>query len=283
MTPAALALGAAFLHGSDDIVEAIQLALDLGFNYLDTYPGHHEEKWGEALSGRPRSTYYLQAKIGTHPDRRKDFSGDATRWSVEQTLKSARTDYLDSVLVHDPIDIEDPLRPGCAFDVLLDFKAQGVVRNVGLGARPHEWHCRVIDAGIADVSLTFLDYTLISQTAADTIFPSARRQGTGIILASAQGMGLLTGAPPDPERERGMFPGQVPRAERIWHWCREHGISIRHLAIQFCLSAPVDSIVMIGPSNMQHVQEAFDAATSPIPADIWQTFETEFGFRPGVG
>lgn len=281
MQPAALALGAAFPHGSPDAIDAIQLALALGFNYFDTYPGHHEEHWGKALAGVPRSSYYLQAKIGTHPDRRKDFSADGTRWSVEQSLRSTGADYLDTVLVHDPLDIADPLSVGHAFDVLLELKQQGIVRHIGLGARPHEWHQKVIESDLADVILTFLDYTLISQSAAETLFPAARRHGTGVILASAQGMGLLTGEKPDTEREKGMYPGRVPCALRIWEWCQTQGVSIRHLAIQFCLAAPVSSIVMIGPSNKSHVQEAFDAATQVIPDEIWQAFETEFGVRRG--
>lgn len=281
MQPAALALGAAFLHGSPDAIDAIQLALELGFNFLDTYPGHHEEHWGKALAGVPRSSYYLQAKIGTHPDRRKDYSADGTRWSVEQSLRATGADYLDSVLVHDPPDIADPLGAGRSFDVLLEMKQQGIVRNIGLGARPLDWHKQLIESGLATVGLTFLDYTLISQSAAETLFPVARRHGTGMILASAQGMGLLTGEKPDTEREKGMYPGRVPRALRMWEWCQTQGVSIRHFAIQFCLAAPVSSIVMIGPSNKAHVQEAYDAATQTIPDDIWQAFEAEFGVRRG--
>lgn len=282
MRPAALAMGAAFLHESPEAVDAIQTALSLGINYFDTYPGHHEEKWGEALSGVPRSSYYLQAKIGTHPERRKDFSGEGARWSLDRSLRSLKTDYLDAVLVHDPSDIDETLREGAVFDVLRELKSQGVVRNIGLGARSHDWHVRLIDEGVSDVSLTFLDYTLINQSAAATIFPAARRRNTGIILASVQGMGLLTGPEPDPERERGMHPGSEPIAHRIWTWCRERGVNIRHLAIQFCLAAPIDSIVMFGPASVQQVREACEAATSTLPVDIWEAISEEFGIRPGA-
>ena len=282
MRPAALAMGAAFLHESPEAVEAIQTALSLGINYFDTYPGHHEEKWGEALSGVPRSSYYLQAKIGTHPERRKDFSGEGARWSLDRSLRSLKTDYLDSVLVHDPTGVDELLREGAVFDVLREMKSQGVVRNIGLGARSHEWHVRLIDEGICDVSLTFLDYTLVNQSAADTIFPAARGQKTGIILASVQGMGLLTGEEPDPERERGMHPGSEPCAHRIWTWCRENGVNIRHLAIQFCLAAPVDSVVMFGPASIRHVQDAYEAATDTIPSELWEKLERDCGIRPGM-
>lgn len=275
-------MGAAFLHESPEAVEAIQTALSLGINYFDTYPGHHEEKWGEALSGVPRSSYYLQAKIGTHPERRKDFTGGGARWSLDRSLRSLKTDYLDSVLVHDPSDMDELLREGAVFDVLRELKSQGVVRNIGLGARSHDWHVRLIDEGISDVSLTFLDYTLINQSAAATIFPAAKKQRTGIILASVQGMGLLTGLEPDPERERGMHPGSEPRAHRVWTWCRKNSVNIRHLAIQFCLAAPVESVVMFGPASIRHVHDAYEAATDTIPPDLWEKLGQEIGIRPGM-
>ena len=282
MRPAALAMGAAFLHENTEAIEGIQTALDLGINYFDTYPGHHEEKWGQAFSGVPRSSYYLQAKIGTHPERSKDFSGDGAKWSLEQSLRSLKTDYLDSVLVHDPPDIDETLRKDAVFDFLRDMKSQGVVKNIGLGARSLDWHVRLINEGVNDISLTFLDYTLINQSAASTIFPAARKQSVGIILASVQGMGLLTGTEPETERERAMHPGVEPRAHQIWTWCRENGINIRHLAIQFCLEAPVESLVMFGPSNIQQVHEAYEAATDTIPSSLWEKFYQTFGIRPGM-
>ena len=84
MRPRSLGLGAAFLsHNTEgEVVCAIHRALALGINYLDTYPGHNESYWGKALRGVPREEYYLQAKLGTHPERRKDFSADGTRWSA---------------------------------------------------------------------------------------------------------------------------------------------------------------------------------------------------------
>ncbi len=283
MRPRALALGAAFLHGADEAVEAIRLALELGINYFDTYPGHNEDHWGTALEGVPRESYYLQAKIGTHPERLKDFSGEAARWSLEGSLRAMRADYLDSVLIHDPVDIDTPLAPGNTLDVLYEMREQGLVRNIGLGTRDHAWHRRVIETGCGDLALTFLDYTLISQTAADTIFPIARERDVGIILASPQGMGLLTGVEPDAERERSMYPGKEPVANRMWDWCRNHEVSIRHLALQYCLAAPLESIVMVGPSSVQQVQDAYDAATQEIPEDIWLAFEAEFGIVRGYG
>src|SRR5437868_1062141 len=116
---AALGLGGAWLGvGAGDSPEAqdsaaaaaVHRAIGLGMDYLDTSPlyGESERRVGLALSqahpagGAWRERVRLVTKSGTHPARRGDYSAEATRWSVENSLRVLRTDYLDAVLVHDP-------------------------------------------------------------------------------------------------------------------------------------------------------------------------------------
>ena len=271
MQPRALGMGAAFVNHVDEAetIATIERALELGIDYFDTYAGQNEDRWGRALSGVDRSSYYLQAKVGPHPERPKDFSAQSTRWSVEESLKSLRVDYLDAVLVHDPPEITDPLGPGRAFDTLQELKEEGLIRHIGLGVREHEFHRAAIEAGHAEIVLTFLDYTLLDQSVARTTMRLARTFGTGLILASVFGMGRLTGIEPNRAEE--------PHAHAMWQWCQQQDIDIKHLAMQFCLDAPIDGIVMSGPADRHQLQDAYDAATQKIPAEIWTEFEAEFG------
>lgn len=284
MRPNALALGAAWLwrKPDDEVIGAIHRAIELGINYLDTYPGHAEHLWGEALSDGLREKVYLQAKVGTHPERRKDFSADGTRWSVNNSLKELRTDYLDAVLIHDPMDMESVLGKGCALDTLLEMKDEGLVRNVGAGVRSHDFHKQLIDTGHIDIILTFLDYTLLSQSVTQTTLPLAREHDVGIILASPLGMGSLTGIEPNIEDEKRRNPDAEPKAHNMWKWCQEHAVNIRHLAMQFCLNAPIDGIVMFGPADLAQVEDGIEAATAEIPEEIWQAFENEFNVKRGM-
>ncbi|MXV77790.1 aldo/keto reductase [Candidatus Poribacteria bacterium] len=284
MRPNALALGAAWIYGRADaeVIAAIRRATELGMNYIDTYPGHSEHLWGEALSGGLREKIYLQAKVGTHPERRKDFSADGTRWSVTNSLKDFRTDYLDAVLIHDPLDMESVLDKGRALDTLLEMKEEGLIRNIGAGVRSHEFHKTLIETGHIDIILTFLDYTLLSQSVAQTTLPLAREHDVGIILASPLGMGSLTGAKPNVEEERRRNPDAEPKAYAMWKWCQERDVNIRHLAMQFCLAAPIDGVVMFGPANIAQVEDGYEAATTHISEEIWQAFEAEFGIRRGT-
>ena len=294
MRPHSLALGAAWLWQKPDaeVIGSIRRAVELGINYIDTYPGHAEHLWGEALSGSQdregsptgvlREQVYLQGKVGTHPERRKDFSADGTRWSVMNSLKHLRTDYLDAVLIHDPIDMESVLGPGCALDTLVEMKAEGYVRHIGAGVRSHEFHRAFIETGHVDIILTFLDYTLLSQSVAETTLPLAREHDVGIILASPLGMGSLTGAEPNVADERRRNPGAEPKARAMWRWCQERGVNIRHLAMQFCLAAPIDGVVMFGPADTAQIEDGYEAATAEIPPEIWDAFEAEFGVRRGM-
>ena len=284
MRPNALALGAAWMWQNPDaeVIEAIRRGIELGINYIDTYPGHAEHLWGEALSDGLREKVYLQAKVGTHPERRKDFSADGTRWSVTNSLESLRTDVLDSVLIHDPIDMESVLAPGCALDTLLEMKSEGRIRHIGAGVRSHEFHKELIETGHIEIILTFLDYTLLSQSVSETTLPLAREHDVGIILASPLGMGSLTGTEPNVEEERRRNPNAEPKAYAMWRWCQERNVNIRHLAMQFCLAAPIDGVVMFGPADKAQVEDGYEAATADISEDIWEAFEAEFGIKRGM-
>ena len=273
--PKALGLGCAFFGGdksSDvDTVAGVRRAIELGINYVDTSAayGQSEYRIGLALEGGWRDKVYLQTKAGTHPQRRKDYSAASIRWSVENSLRMLKTEYLDSVLIHDPGDIEVPLAPEHALDELLKLKEEGIIGHVGLGVRQHAFHRRAIETGQIEIVLSYLDYTLLDQSVGQTTLPLARQHGVGIILASVLGMGRLTGVEPDVVKE--------PVAHAMWAWCRAQGVNIRHLAMQFCLAAPIDGIVMAGPCNEQQVNDAYEAATAQVPAQVWAAFKVEFG------
>jgi len=282
MRPRSLGLGCAST-GSGRITDAeavagVRRAVELGIDFIDTSPlyGESERRVGLALEGGLREKVYLETKTGTHPARRGDYSAAGTRWSVENSLKLLKTEYLDSVLIHDPGDIEEPLAAGCALDELLKMVDEGVVGHVGLGVRSHAYHKRAIETGHIEVVLTYLDYTLLDQSAGETTLPLAREHDVGVILASVLSMGLLAGPEPDAAEDRRRHGGQ-PRAHAVWRWCQERGMNVCHLAIQFCLRASVDGIVLPGPSGVRHVEEVYEAATADLPEGVWGDFAAEFG------
>lgn len=281
ITPCVLGLGCAWF-GSDkssdrDTIEGVRRAIELGMDFVDTSAGYgeSERRLGLALEGGWRDKIFLETKTGTHPERRGDYSAATTRWSVENSLRQLKTEYLDSVLIHDPGDIEKPLAPGACLDELLKMKDKGLIGHIGLGVRQHAFHRRAIETGHIEIVLTYLDYTLLDQSVAQTTLPLARERGVGIILASVFGMGLLGGREPDLNTDRPRPKAYLAHA--MWQWCRDKGVNIQHLAMQYCLAVDIDGIVMPGPYNKQKVEEAYAAATAEVPPEIWQAFKAEFG------
>ena len=291
MTPGSVGLGAAWWQSQteDETIAAIERSLELGMNFLDTYPGQVEERWGKALAGERRQQVYLQAKVSSHVknEMTSDHTAAATRRSVENSLRSFRTDYLDSVLIHghdQPGDIGDPARqhvdplaPGNALEELVKMRHEGSIRHIGIGARSAAVHRRAIETGEIGLILTYLEYNLLTQAAVSELFPICRENGIGVILASPLGMGLLTGREVNEADERRKIRDTVePTGARMLSWCGQRGIDIRHLAIQYCMAAPVENIVLPGQASLEEVEGTFEAATANISAGAWREFGEEF-------
>ena len=167
MMPNALGVGAGYLGDPDrtdvEAIETIRGAIQQGVNFVDTSPyyGVSESRVGLALSDHWREKVYLQTKVGSHPRFLRDFSKEATTWSLENSLSMLRTDYLDSVLIHGPrYDIETPLNE--CLDVLVDWKAKNRIGHIGIGVRQPEFHKRAIETGQIDIILSFFDYSSYS-------------------------------------------------------------------------------------------------------------------------
>ena len=288
MRASALALGGGWLAPPDQDdsvgINLVRRALEMGINYIDTSPSYWESERliGEALVGVSRESYYLSTKVGTHPDRPKDYSPASLRWSAQQSLKQLNVDYFDILLIHDPTeeDVEAILAPGGGLDEMVQMRDEGLTRYIGIGVRSHEWHKRAIETGKTDVMLTYMDYTLVNQSAAQDILPLAAQRGVGVILGSPLAGGLLGGREPDDAKLPRDWRDQFEAAHAMWQWCKDRGRCVRDFAIQFCLALPMQGVVLSGPRNVRELQEVVDSATKPIPQELWDEFQREFGIVP---
>ena len=260
----------------DEAIEAVHRAIDLGINYLDTAPlyGESERRVGLALADGWREKIYLATKIGTHPEWRGDFSASGTRRSVENSMRLLGTDCLDVCLVHDPDSMDPVVAKDGAFDELQRMREEGLLKFIGLGVRQHEFHKIAIETGVVDVILTYLDYTLLSQTANDWLLPLAAENDIGVINGSPIAMGLLSGIEPDVSAER-MHLGRsdAEQAHRLYQWATDNDLNVLNLAIQFCFHQPRIAMSLTGSKNATEVEQNFAAATTPVPDDVWEQLE----------
>lgn len=273
----AIGMGGAGVGGEvpeADGVAAVEAALAGGVNYLDTSPlyGDSETRFGIALRGISRESYVLSTKTGTHRNYWKDYSGEATRWTVSNSLKLLGVDYIDLLLVHDPDDIEPVFALGGALDVLEELKAEGVIRSIGLGQRRHDWHRRAIDSGRFDAILTYNDYHPLRTTALSSgLLEAAHASDVGVINGSPFAFGLLAGKPAPWANFENTREGEA--GVRFLEWCRANDISAPAVALQFCLRQRLIQTTLTGAATAKEVEENLNAARETLPDDVWDELD----------
>ena len=184
-----------------DAVALVKHAVALGVNHFDCARcyGDSLRKLGLALKEVPRQDVIITGRLcchsssawGGYGDGEPEFSAERVVRDVEDQLALLGTDYFDGMLIHDPPRMQPTLAKDGTLAGLLGLKARGMVRNVGYGMRPHEFHRQAIATGDVDFLLCFNDYHLLRQTAAKGVLPAADAAGVGVMNGWSILRGLL--------------------------------------------------------------------------------------------
>ncbi|HCR19368.1 MAG TPA: aldo/keto reductase [Candidatus Latescibacteria bacterium] len=176
-------------------VASIHRAMDLGVTFFDTADaygnGHSEEVIGKGLIGE-RAHVLIATKGGwwyIDDVAYSNFSKIYLLRSLDASLKTLGTDYVDLYQIHDP-DAE-ALEKGEIFEVLDRMKASGKIRFGGASVSTVEEGLRCIEAGGVDVLQVY--YNILDQRPDPELFEAARTSGTGLVVKTPLGRGLLTG------------------------------------------------------------------------------------------
>jgi D-threo-aldose 1-dehydrogenase len=287
----------------DDARAAVDAAWDGGIRYFDTAPhyglGLSERRLGAALGDRPRAEYVLSTKVGrllepassTGPTagggrdaegfdvasglvRRFDFSADGVRRSLEASLGRLGLDRVDIALIHDPdAHGEQALRE--AYPALARLRAEGVVGAIGVGMNQTEMLTRFVRETDIDVVLVAGRYTLLDQTAADTLLPAALERGVSVIAGGVFNSGVLAAPTPDATYDYAAAPGSlISRALRLQEICAQAGVPLRAAAARFPLAHPAVASVLIGARNAAEVTDAITLRGLDIPPELWKSLAT---------
>ncbi|OGT91708.1 MAG: aldo/keto reductase [Gammaproteobacteria bacterium RIFOXYA12_FULL_61_12] len=144
--------------------DLLALARDLGINMLDTAPayGSSQERLGKLLPGS-RHDWVIVSKVGEffeHGESRFDFGYETTVRSVEESLRSLKSDYLDLVLIHsDGNDLRILQQEGAA-DALDRLKERGLIRAHGMSSKTVEGGLMTVermDVVMATCNLSYND------------------------------------------------------------------------------------------------------------------------------
>ncbi|MCA0156227.1 aldo/keto reductase [Tsukamurella sp. M9C] len=282
-------------------------AWDQGVRYYDTAPfygaGLAEIRLGEMLSQHDRDDYVLSTKVGRvilddvedtsardlgekgglfeHglPNRMvDDYSADATKRSIEDSLTRMGVDRIDTVWVHDiaqDFHGDDWLhhfeiaRTG-AFRVLQDLREQGVITTWGLGVNKVEpiELTLALDEPRPDAFLLAGRYTLLDHRAAlSRLLPLAEEQGVSMVVGGPYSSGVLAGGT---TFEYQQAPDHVlERVTRLRALTDRHGIPIKAAALQFSLAHPVSAAVIPGASRPSRIAEDVAALATTVPDAFW--------------
>lgn len=260
-------LGGVF--GSLDESEGIQTvhtAIDAGINLFDVSPYYGitqaETVLGQALVGL-RDRVILATKAGRIEADVFNFRKAAIKSSVDDSLRRLRTDYVDILQAHDIEFGERSLIVDETYETLIELREAGKCRFIGMTAFPLHVLADVLTACQLDVVLSYGHFCLYNTLMLDKLLPLAGSRGTGLINASATGMGLLTdrvltGLPdwhPAP-------PNLVEACKNAVQHCRSRGANITDLALQYVLEDAGVPTTLVGMSKVRHLSQNLRAAES---------------------
>ena len=265
-----------------DSLSAIQTALDLGVNFIDTSDaygaGYSETLLGNVLKGT-RDKVILATKGGNvmvGPNRGKRiFEPDYISQVMDESLKRLQTDYIDLYQLHNPT--VDVIEKGAVWEVLERAKQAGKIRHYGVSINTVEEGVAAVKNGRAETIQ--VEYNLLAQEPRETIFPLAEKAGVGIIARVPLKRGILTGKMTlaDEARFQGedvrarsfkgeAFAKELAKAEQLKFLVHGPVKNLCQAAIAFCIVHPAVSVVIPGARNAEQMRENAAGADVDIPA-----------------
>ena len=298
-------IGNLYSEVSDETARsAVEAAWAAGIRYFDTAPhyglGLAEERLGRALAQYDRSEFVLSTKVGRllvpNPapagsdlaaggfavadqlTRKRDYSADGTRRSIEASLKRTGTDRFDIVLVHDPDDHADQALSQ-AIPALIELREQGVIGAVGVGMNQWQVPLRMVREADLNVVMLAGRWTLADRSGA-RLMQECRDRGISVLAAAPYNSGLLASDWPRDDARFDYAPApasMLAGARRMARIGTRHGVALPELAIQFPARHPATAAVVVGLRSASEVRSAIDRATSDIPPQVWTELDEGAG------
>jgi aryl-alcohol dehydrogenase-like predicted oxidoreductase len=265
-------------------VAAIERALDLGVNWIDTAAaygfGHSEEVVRRALEGVEQRPYvFTKASLLDGGGGRivSNLKRDSIRREVEASLSRLGVDAIDLYQIHWPnpdADVEE------GWSTFAELKDEGLVRHIGVSNFDVEQLRRA--QAIAPVATLQPPYSLVERAVEEEILPFAEREGIGVIAYSPMGSGLLTGAmtreriaslPDDDWRKHDArfaepaLSRHLATVERLETVAERHGTTPGAVAIAWTLANPAVDGAIVGFRRPDQVDPLLSAANLDLTAD----------------
>ena len=273
-----------------DAVNFLRRAIDIGYDFLDTATiyglGNNEKLIGEALKDR-RSEFVLASKcvMGFKDGKRLlDARPETIKRACEASLERLQTDVIDLYYMHRPdpnVPIEDSV------GALADLVGEGKIRMIGLS----EMSADTLRAAHAvhPISAMQSEYSLMTRNPEIAVLDACKALGVTFVPFSPVGRGYLADEPLDPNNYhetdlRRTFPrftdphfsANLKLLDTARQYASDLGCTIAQLALAWTLAQDKGSVPIPGTTNLQHLQDNFDAAAIDLPADMLAQMNSDF-------
>lgn len=163
--------------------EILRAAYDAGVNFYDTANAYtdSEAKIGNAL-GDVREKIVIATKSAP-------VALDRVKRNLENSLEKLKTDYIDIFQIHNAPHLYRPGDPDGLYDYLLEMKAQGVIRHIGITAHRLDVAWDAVHSGLYE-TLQYPFSVLASQKDLDLV-EGCRQADMGFIAMKAMSGGLI--------------------------------------------------------------------------------------------
>ncbi|GAA4447262.1 aldo/keto reductase [Phytohabitans houttuyneae] len=294
-------LGGLFAPLSDETAAgALDAAWEGGVRYFDTAPhygiGLSERRIGAFLRTRPAGEFTVSTKVGrllvpqdprgredesfavpaTHR-RVWDFSSGGVRRSLEDSLARMGLDRVDVLYLHDAEShFEEALRDG--YPALAQLRSEGLVRGIGAGMHDAALLTRLVREADIDVVMLAGRYTLLDQSALDTLLPACAERGVSLWAAAVFNSGVLATPRPTSGATFDYAPAPADvrrRVERIADVCEAHGVTVPQAAMAFPQAHPVVAGIVVGMRSAGEVRHNLASLAATIPPGVWSDLRAE--------
>lgn len=277
-----------FGWGSQDdreSLEAIERAVDLGINWIDTAPvyglGHSEEIVGQAIKNCSTKPYIFTKCTRRWQDNGMTIYGDLTadslRREVEDSLRRLDIDVIDLYQVHWP-DPDEYLEE--AWTTLAQLKEEGKVRYIGVSNFNVEQMERV--QKVAPITSLQPPYSMLNRGIEKDILGHCERHNIGVLAYSPMMNGLLTGKMtrerihnlPEDDWRRGHPAFQEPQLTRNLQLVEllrdignEHDRTPAEVAVAWTFHHPAVTAAIVGARRASQVEGIIGAGTFRLDND----------------
>ncbi|MFL7790517.1 MAG: aldo/keto reductase [Anaerolineae bacterium] len=258
-------------------IAAIQRAIDLGINWIDTAPaygqGHSEEIVGRAIAER-RDQVTIATKCGMVWDAGsttvyRRLKAASVRREVEDSLRRLRVNAIDLYQIHWPNPDED-IEEG--WGAIADMIGEGKIRYAGASNFSVAQLKRV--QAIHPVASLQPPYSMLRRDVEQELLPFCAANDIGIIAYSPMQAGLLTGkftkeriaSLPDGDwRKQNPFFGEpqlsanLALVEKLRPIAERNGKTLAQLAIAWVLRRPELTAAIVGARRPSQIEETAPA------------------------